>query len=249
MSLAGRLAVVTGGAGGIGRACAQALAQEGARIALIDRDEVALGELTADLRGRGIDATPVRANLTSLDSIVEATREIERQAGSIDILVNNVGQSGRERACYFTESDLSTFEFLLDINLRMTVWASRQVIGAMKARGWGRIINIASEAAFTGGPRSWDYAAAKAGVIGFTRALGREMAQSGITVNAIGPGLIRTTVFDTLLPEVQQEAIRATPMGPGDPEDIANAVVFFARPASRHITGQTLLVNGGSWML
>jgi acetoacetyl-CoA reductase/3-oxoacyl-[acyl-carrier protein] reductase len=120
----------------------------------------------------------------------------------------------------------------------------------MKKRGWGRIVNITSEAAFRGSERMWDYGAAKGGIVTFTRSLAIEVGRFGVTVNAVGPGLTRTAAYDALPPEIRAASETGIPTGhPGEPEDVAHAVAFFASEGARHINGQTLLVNGGTWLL
>ena len=139
---------------------------------------------------------------------------------------------------------------MLAINLKSCILCSRQVTDDMRQKRRGKIINIASESAVNGSPRCWDYSAAKAGVIGFTRALARELAPFGVNVNAIGPGPVRTRALDQLPKAVLDTVIADIPMARvAEPDEIANAVAFFASDQSDYITGQTLLVNGGHWML
>ena len=175
---------------------------------------------------------------------------IRDELGPVDILLNNVGQSARERMSDFWRSDLETLDFMLAINLKSCILCSRQVVDSMRQRRRGKIVNIASESAVNGSPRCWDYSAAKAGVIGFTRALARELAPFGVNVNAIGPGPVRTRAMDQLPRAVLDSVIAGIPMGRiGEPDEIASAVAFFAGDQSDYVTGQTLLVNGGNWML
>ena len=250
--MAGRqkTAVVTGAANGLGRAIALRLASDGARVAAIDKDGAGLETLAAELDRLGVDAFTVAGDLTDSDFIVTAFADIAEGFGNADILVNNVGGSQRGNAALFATADLAMFDAMIDLNLRSTVWACRQVVAGMQQRGWGRIVNITSEAAFRGTARFWDYGAAKAGIVGFTRALAIEVAPSGVTVNAVGPGLTRTAAYDQLNADYRQRTATTIPTGaPGEPEDIAHVVSFFASEGSRYVTGQTLLVNGGTWML
>ena len=148
-----KLAVVTGAANGLGRAIATRLAQDGAHIVAVDRDEAGLATLAEAIRGAGGEIASWAGDLTDTARIVAIFAEIRAQLGAVGILVNNVGGSMRGQAVRFAESDLSSYEHMLALNLRPTVWASRQVIGEMKQRGWGRIVNITSEAAFRGAAR------------------------------------------------------------------------------------------------
>lgn len=237
-----RVALVTGAANGIGCAVAMRLAADGATIIALDRDAAGLEALAAE-----IDAQTTALDLTDTAALADAIDALTLAVGAPDILVNNVGGSSRERAALFSEADLSALDTMLDLNLRTAVAATRRVLPAMLARGWGRVINIASEAALVGGARMWDYAAAKAGVIGFTRAVAREVAGSGVTINAVAPGLIRTAAFDAMLPEIRARVVASLPGGiVGEPADVAAAVAFFASDGARHVTGQTLSVNGGT---
>jgi acetoacetyl-CoA reductase/3-oxoacyl-[acyl-carrier protein] reductase len=245
-----KIAVVTGAANGLGRAIALRLAADGARIAAIDKDAAGLASLAAQLGDQGTAAYTRVGDMTDTDFIVAAFAEITHGFGEADILVNNVGGSQRGKAALFATADLAMFDQMIDLNLRSTVWATRQVVAGMQQRGWGRIVNITSEAAFRGTARFWDYGAAKAGVVGFTRSLAIEVAPSGVTVNAVGPGLTRTAAYDQLNADYRQRTATTIPTGaPGEPEDIAHVVSFFASEGSRYVTGQTLLVNGATWML
>ncbi|MBP2316583.1 SDR family NAD(P)-dependent oxidoreductase [Azospirillum soli] len=245
-----RVAVVTGAANGIGRVTAMTFAAEGAAVALVDLDETALEEVADTIRAQGGRALPVRADCSDSAVARDSYRRIEAELGPADILVNNVGQSARNRMTPFVSADLDTLDFLLAVNLKSCILWSRQVIEGMCKRRYGRIVNITSEAAVMGSPLTWDYGAAKAGVIGFTRALAREVAPSGVTVNAVGPGITRTRAVEQLPPDVTEKVLSTIPMKTmGEPEDIANAITFLASDRSRYVTGQTLLVNGGHWML
>jgi len=245
-----RLAVVTGAANGLGRAIALRLAQDGNRIAAADRDEAGLATLADVVRQAGGEISTWAGDLTDTDRIVTIFGEVRDKLGPVDILVNNVGGSMRGQAVRFAESDLSSFDHMIGLNLRPTVWSSRQVIGDMKERGYGRIVNITSEAAFRGSERMWDYGAAKGGIVTFTRSLAIEVGRFGVTVNAVGPGLTRTAAYDALSPEIRKNSETGIPTGhPGEPEDIAHAVSFFASEGARQVNGQTLLVNGGTWLL
>ncbi len=244
-----KLAVVTGAANGLGRAIALRLAQDGNRIAAADRDEAGLATLADVVRQAGGEISTWAGDLTDTGRIVAIFGEVRDKLGPVDILVNNVGGSMRGQAVRFAESDLSSFDHMIGLNLRPTVWSSRQVIDEMKARGWGRIVNITSEAAFRGAERMWDYGAAKGGIVTFTRSLAIEVGRFGVTVNAVGPGLTRTAAYDALPPEVREVSESGIPTGhPGEPEDIAHAVSFFASEGARQVNGQTLLVNGGTWL-
>ena len=248
-SLAGRVAMVTGAANGIGRSCACHLGSAGADLVLIDLDERGLDSLGAALARDGCRAVPVSGDCRE-DAVLEQAFEAAKDGfGAVDILVNNVGQSARAEAGEFVEARPETWKFVLDLSLMTSMRFTRRAAPAMRARGWGRIINMSSDAALVGDAGLVDYAAAKSGLLGLTRALAREMAPHGVTVNAVCPGAIRTRALEELDPEIVARVTRSIPMGRvGEPEDVARLVVFLAGEGGRYITGQTLVIDGGRWM-
>jgi acetoacetyl-CoA reductase/3-oxoacyl-[acyl-carrier protein] reductase len=246
MALAGKVAVVTGGAMGIGRASAVRLASEGADVAIMDIAEADLKETAKLIEAKGRKALALKVNMLERKEIESAFAEVKGKLGPIDILHNNVGQSARDQSKWFWESGPEVWDFIIDLNLRTAMYCTRQVINEMRERKIGRIINMASEAAYVGGMGMSDYAAAKSGVIGFTRSLALEVAQYQITVNAICPGPTRTRAMDQLPKKLIDPIIAMIPMKSLlEPEDIAHAVAFFASEGARFVTGTHLLVNGG----
>ena len=244
------VALVTGAANGIGRASALALAEAGADVGIIDIEAEPLEAVAVEIRGLGRRVVPAVADCTDRDALPAALAAVTGTLGPVDVLFNNVGQSAREKAGPFVESEEATWRFVAEVSLFTTLRATRLVAPNMVARGGGRIINMSSESAHYGDDGLVDYCAAKMGVIGFTRSLARELAPKGVTVNVVAPGAIRTRAHERL-PQAVVERIRATvPLGHmGEPEDVANAVVFLASPAGRYMTGQTLLIDGGRWMI
>ena len=242
----GKVAVVTGGANGIGRASARKFAQEGARVAVLDIEDGPLAETTSLITEAGGEALAMTVDLLDRKQIVEAFARIEREFGPVDILLNNVGQTARERASEFWNSDPEVWDFVVGISLMTTLSCSRQVVPSMRERRSGKIVNIASDSPIAGDHGIADYAAAKAGVMGFTRSLARELAPFGVNVNSVCPGGTNTRGPRRLPKETFDRALAAIPMGRMcEPEDIANGVAFLASEDSRFVTGQALVINGG----
>jgi acetoacetyl-CoA reductase/3-oxoacyl-[acyl-carrier protein] reductase len=242
----GKIAVVTGGANGIGRASARKFAEEGARVAVLDIEEGPLSETTALIREAGGEVLALTVDLLDRAQIVEAFARIERELGPVDILLNNVGQTARERASEFWNSDPEVWDFVVGVSLMTTLSCSRQVVPSMRERRTGKIVNIASDSPIAGDHGIADYAAAKAGVMGFTRSLARELAPFGVNVNSVCPGGTNTRGPRRLPKETFDRALAAIPMGRMcEPEDIANGVAFLASEDSRFVTGQALVINGG----
>jgi len=248
--LEGRIAVVTGGANGIGRSCAVRLAQEGAAVALIDVEAGALDEARAEIEAVAGRIITQSADCTDRAAVAAFVERVENEFGAIDILVNNVGQGARERKTTFLESEEDIWRFVIEINLFTTMRFSRLIAPGMVGRGHGRIINMSSESAVIGPVGSHDYSAAKAGVLGFTRAVARELAPHGITVNAICPGPIMTRALERSAGEEAKKTMASIPVGfVGAPEDIAGMVAYLASEEGRYMTGQTIIMNGGRWWL
>jgi acetoacetyl-CoA reductase/3-oxoacyl-[acyl-carrier protein] reductase len=243
----GKVVAITGAAHGIGAATARRFLDEGARVAVIDRE--------ADGFAENLGGYPESRLLTVAGDCTDAAvlADFHRRAvaafGPVDILFNNVGQSGRERAAEFYESQEEVWRFVIEVSLFAAMRMSRLVVPAMRERG-GRIVNMSSDAALVGDVGLSDYAAAKMGIVGFTRALARELAPHRVTVNAVAPGAIRTRAHDRVDPAVIERIKAATPAGfVAEPEDVAGCVAFLASEDARYVTGQTLLIDGGRWMI
>ena len=235
---------------GIGRASALRLAADGADVIVMDKAERELRETAHLIASRGRRSLAIVVDLLDREATQAAFSQAKQAFGSIDILHNNVGQSARERIKPFWEADPEVWDFVLDLNLRTTLFCSRQVVNDMRERKYGRIICTSSEASYAGQRGTSDYSAAKAGIQGFVRSLAFELAPFGITVNAVLPGLTRTRAMDLLPAEMLQPLMATIPIGHlCEPEDIAHAVSFFASDGARYVTGASLLVNGGRVMI
>ena len=246
--LEGRVAMVTGGANGIGRGCALRFAEEGAALAVIDLEADMIADLAAQVEAVGGTIFTRVADCTDQVAALDFVADAEARFGKVDILLNNVGQGARERKTSFLDSTEDVWRFVLELNLLTTMRFSRLAAPGMVARGHGRIINMASEAFLTGPVGSHDYAAAKGGIIGFTRSVARELAPKGVTVNALLPGPIMTRALSTSTDPVVHETMAQVPVGfVGEPEDIAAMAALLASGEGRFITGQSIVVNGGRW--
>jgi len=246
MAPATRIALVTGAAGGIGRAISRHLAEAGLTVALCDLDGKAAAEAAAALPGRhagfAVDVSDSR-------SVADAVTAVESDLGPVDVLVNNAGIDKIEK---FVESTEETWRAVVSVNYLGTVIVTRAVLDGMIARGYGRIINIGSDAGRVGSSGEVVYSGTKGAVIAFGKALAREVATKGVTVNMVCPGPTDTPLLQQIADRSQGlfDAIaRAVPMKRiGTPEDVAPAVVFFASDGAAFITGQTLSVSGGLTM-
>jgi NAD(P)-dependent dehydrogenase (short-subunit alcohol dehydrogenase family) len=241
IDLDGRVAIVTGGAQGIGRAIAQRLVESGATVWIWDRDG-ALAETTA--RELGAGATSIAVDVTSPDELAEAARAVADQDGKIDILVNNAGISGANAPVH--EYPVDEWRAVIEINLSGTFYCSRAVVPHMIAAGYGRIVNIASVAGKEGNPNAAAYSSSKAGVIGLTKSLGKELAEHDIAVNCITPAAARTALFDQMTEEHVNYMLSKIPRGRFvGVEEIAGMVAWLASQESAFATGAVFDLSGG----
>jgi 3-oxoacyl-[acyl-carrier protein] reductase len=241
-----RVAFVTGASRGIGKACALALADSGARVALAARNKEKLEEVAAEIRSRSGEAYVIELDLASDDSIKNAFTLTAKEFGRIDILVNNAGITRDNLALRMRKDDWNA---VLETNLTGAFRAIQQVLQGMMRERWGRIINITSVVGEAGNAGQANYSASKAGLIGLTKTMAQEMASRQITVNAVSPGFIDTEMTSGLGDEIRAKVMEAIPLRRlGKPEDVAAAVRFLASEEAGFITGHVLAVNGGMYM-
>jgi 3-oxoacyl-[acyl-carrier protein] reductase len=260
MRLEGRTAIVTGAAQGIGRATAERCAAEGAKLVLADANAAKLRETAQRLRGAGATVLEAAADVTSSAAVTALVEEALRKYGAIDILVNNAGGSGRTTATEIESVSDEIWDDVITLNLKSAFICCRAVIPHMKARRYGRIVNVSSGIARGTGRVSGTagavlpYASAKAGVLGLTFTLAKIVAQSGITVNAVVPGFVLTEPgarvrdwFDGLPAEAKSALLARTSMGrAGEPAEIANAIVFLASAEASFVSGTAIDVSGAA---
>ncbi|MCR9607032.1 3-oxoacyl-ACP reductase FabG [Vibrio alginolyticus] len=244
MNLEGKIALVTGASRGIGRAIAELLVERGATVigtATSENGAAAISEYLGD-NGKGL-----ALNVTDVESIEATLKTIDEEFGVIDILVNNAGIT-RDNLLMRMKDD--EWNDIIDTNLTPIYRMSKAVLRGMMKKRAGRIINVGSVVGTMGNAGQTNYAAAKAGVIGFTKSMAREVASRGVTVNTVAPGFIETDMTKALNDEQRAATLSNVPAGRlGDPREIASAVVFLASPEAAYITGETLHVNGGMYMV
>lgn len=246
MDLSHKTIAITGAARGIGRAIALTLGRRGADLALIDRDPEALAATRAECEALGVQARAYTANVADEGPVDAVMARIAEDFGRFDGLVNNAGITRDNLLMRMKDED---WQAILDTNLSSVYRTSKAVLrGMMKARK-GRIVNIASVIGVTGNAGQANYAAAKAGIIGFSKSLAKEIGSRGITVNVVAPGFIDTDMTRGLPEDARTAMLGQIALGRlGSPEDIAQAVAFLAGPSAAYITGETLHVNGGMYM-
>lgn len=244
--VAGRIALVTGASQGIGRACALALAEGGATVALAARNEEKLAHVAQEIQGKGGQAAAFRMDVSNEDEIKSVVKAAIERFGKIEILVNNAGIT---RDALLLRMKRADWDSVLQTNLTGTFLCTQAAIGSMLRQRWGRIINITSVFGQTGQVGQANYAASKAGLIGFTMSMAREVGSRNITVNAVSPGYIETAMTERLSGELKSKVNEMIPLGrAGSDMDVAHAVKFLASEEAGYITGHVLNVNGGMLM-
>jgi 3-oxoacyl-[acyl-carrier protein] reductase len=243
-----KVAVVTGGASGIGQAVAERLARDDCTVVILDINEEGGSQVAAELRKRGGQALFVRLDVTQEADVKKTFQKIISDHGRIDVLVNVAGGSLHRHK--IEEFPLDHWQAVIDVNLTSTFLCCRAVASVMKSQKSGAIVNISSDIGFSGDANRSAYAAAKAGIVGFSKTLALELAPFGVRANVVAPGRIATKRVRATYSDAEWEAAaKRIPLGhAGEPEDIAEAVAFLAGDASRHMTGQTLHINGGRIM-
>jgi 3-oxoacyl-[acyl-carrier protein] reductase len=246
MSLSSRTAFITGASQGIGRTCALRLAKEGATVAVAARNQEKLNELVSEITAAGGKAAAFTLDVANEDQVKETIKAAIAQFGKIDILVNNAGITRDQLVMRMKRTD---WDVVLETNLTSAYLCIQAVIPSMLKQRWGRIINITSIFGQMGQAGQANYAASKAGLIGLTMAIAREVGSRNITCNAIAPGFIETAMTAVLSDEFKQSAVKQIPLARvGSPEDVASAVAFLASDDASYITGHVLNVNGGMLM-
>ena len=245
-NLQGRIALVTGASQGIGRACALELAKAGATVVVAARNEIKLAEAVAEIEAAGGQAAAIPIDVASEESIKAGAKAVVEQYGKVEILVNNAGITRDGLMMAMKRAD---WDDVLGTNLTGAFLLTQAVLRPMLKNRWGRIINISSVVGRTGQGGQVNYAAAKAGLIGLTRSLAREVASRGITVNAVAPGYIETAMTAVLDEKQRAAMMAAIPLGrAGTDVEIAQSVAFLASEGAGYITGHVLDVNGGMFM-
>jgi len=246
MSLTGRVAFVTGASQGIGRACAMKLATAGATVSVAARNEEKLNQLVHEITAMGGKAAACTLDVTDEEQVKSTIKAAVAQFGKIDILVNNAGVTRDQLVMRMKRSD---WDAVLQTNLTAAYLCIQQVTSSMLKQRWGRIVNITSVFGQMGQAGQANYASSKAGLIGLTMAIAREVGSRNITCNAVAPGFIETAMTSGLGEDFKQMAVKNIPLGRvGMPEDVASAVAFLASDEASYITGHVLSVNGGMLM-
>lgn len=243
MRLKDKIAIITGGGRGIGREIALALAEEGSDIALFDVNEEVLNSTCKELQGLGRRAEGFVVDVTDSKKVDEGVAKVLDKLGRIDILINNAGITKDGLLIRMGDAQ---WDRVIDINLKGSFLCTRSVAKHMMKQRYGRIVNIASIVGIIGNPGQANYSASKAGLIGLTKTVAKELASRGVTCNAIAPGFIKTEMTEKLPEGAKQKLMDAIPMSRlGEPKDVAQGVLFLVSEAARYITGHVLVVDGG----
>ena len=244
--LEGKVAIVTGGSRGMGRAIAAALAREGAAVVVCSRNLEANRETAEQIKSEGGSAHPFQVDVTDPDSVSALVKSVVEKFGRVDILVNNAGVTADNLLLRLKEAD---WDRVIDTNLKGTFNCIKAVARTMIKQRGGKIINMASVVGMVGNAGQANYCASKAGIIGLTKSVARELASRAINVNCVAPGLIKTAMTDALTDKAKEDVTKLIPLGRmGEPEDVAEVVKFLASPAADYITGEVIRADGGMAM-